>query len=259
MSLLRWNRPTQAASVLTALAVAVGTEFQPPCHGQQAAAPGQAQATAGTLWTPLVQALRTTANAGVPTVVVITSRSSPASAAFREALAQLPEARSWTRSVLFAEMPAEIYATQVKNLGISVFPTFVVYRRGRSGLEAAGARHDLADARQVFAWLGSLSLTPAPGDNAVATAGAPAHPSVADPAVQRTQMYGSSQGYPSEQAPPSIPPKVPPALPPAQPPVYTTPPQQPVYAPQPYVTPVPAPPPVYVQTQTPAMIVQQAP
>src|SRR4051812_29855716 len=100
-----WNRAKWALSLLTAMA---GAGASPSlCLGQQSATPAAAS------WTPLTQALNETLNQGMPTVVVVTSRSTPSSQAFRVAFAQSPEAAAFARVAQFAELPAEIYANQV--------------------------------------------------------------------------------------------------------------------------------------------------
>ena len=103
MRLRTWNRATRAAFALAT--VAVGSVIGPHCFGQFSAG-----AAAG-LWSPLVQSIQATASQGVPTIVVITSRSTPASQAFRNLLARAPDAFVLARVARFAEMPAEIYAS----------------------------------------------------------------------------------------------------------------------------------------------------
>ena len=149
MRLRRWKSATWAVPVLAALALCGPS--QPPCHGQQAAAATPAG------WNLACRRSRRRAP-GVPTVVVITARSSPASLAFCEAVSNAPKARAAAGSVLFAQMPAEDYASQVKALNITRFPSLIVYQRGKSGLEAVGFRNDLTEGRQVFAWLAGLGL-----------------------------------------------------------------------------------------------------
>jgi hypothetical protein len=254
MRLRLWTRTARAAFALATMAL--GGEIGRDCFGQVSAG-----APAG-LWTPLMQAIQATGTQGVPSIVVITSRSTPASQAFRSSLARAPEAMAIARSARFAEMPAEIYAAQVKTLGITTFPTVMVYRRSKTGVEVVAQRNDLSDIQQVFAWLGSLGLgakAPAASPAGFLAASTTAPTDANDPSVVRTMFpHPTGQAAPSEQQPappPPAAPYVPPSPPPQAP--YVPPPQPAYYPPpQPYV---PAPAPYYIQAQTPAMVVQQAP
>ncbi|WP_165252176.1 hypothetical protein [Paludisphaera soli] len=211
------------------------------------------------IWTPLAQAVRETTTQGVPSVVIITSRATPDSASLRRDLESSPQAESLARSVRLAEMPAEIYASQVAKLGVKSFPTVVVYREEGGKLRTVAAKAGLADARSLFAWL--ISLDPVE-DKPSEVANGQAGPK--DPKLAQASHFNdgpSPQAYATEQRVPQpyAPPKQPPIAPP-QPPVHIPPPQpqQPVYQAPPAQY-VPAPPPTYVQTQPPAMVVQQAP
>src|SRR4051794_25455995 len=102
-----WQNAKLALGLVSLLAI--GGVWPQNSPAQQAPPPGSKP------WTPLVQALQETAERGVPTVVVVTSRNSPPSQAFRAAVEHSPEAAAIARTALFAEMSAEAYPTPVKN------------------------------------------------------------------------------------------------------------------------------------------------
>ncbi len=243
MGLRRLNKRTWVPTlVLTALGIS--ESFQQPCHGQKVSAEA-VNARVG--WVPLSHAVNTTANTGLPTLVIVTSPSKPASLQLCRALTRLPEAAALAGSIQFAEMASDVYKDQVKALGVNSFPTLIVYSRSRRGIEIMGRKSGLTEPGQVVPWLRTLGL---------ASKGA----APADPALARAGHYppaASGQAYPTEQAPPPYaPPKQPIMAPPLPPYVPPAPPPQ---APPQYVAPYPAQAPVYVQPSAPAMIVQQAP
>ena len=246
---LRWyRRALWSPAVLAALAAASGSTSN-ESFGQ---VPPPVRAAARLAWTPLSQALNATIGSGVPTLVVVTSRTDPGSLQFCRALTYSSEVAGLAGSLQVAEMASDLYKDQVKTLGVRTFPTLVLYRRGSRGLEVASYTSGLTDPRDVVRWIQSLGVQ--------ARVTAPA-----DSAVQRTAQHGamaSDQAYPSAQypqpAPPSKQPLMPPPQPPYVPPAYTPPPVQ-MAPPQQYAVPYPAPAPVYVQPPTPTMVVQQAP
>jgi hypothetical protein len=147
----------------------------------------------GAGWTPLALALHQTATHGVPTVVVVTSRSAPACQVFRKAFALSPEASEISRWARFAEVPAEIYPDVVQKLDVKVFPTFVVYRQGKTGVEPVGCMRGLREGREVFGWLASLVLGQSTQGGVAAVPGPRPSPGASpspDPSLTRTANPG---------------------------------------------------------------------
>jgi hypothetical protein len=265
-----------AGGALRVCALIAMLALRSPCHGQTPSAE-----PAG--WTSLGSAIQTTATSGKPTLVVVTSQKSPESKNVKQMLLLAPEAANYSQVIQFSELPAETSPVSVKNMRVTKYPTYIVYRRAVNGeIEVASYRVGIADSREVFAWINSLGLKPiAPAAQALTAApttaaSAPPAPSrtMVDPAVERvvhspqpSLQYPSGQAYPTEQSPQTYPPPpskqpvmAPPPYSPQQPycPPQPQPPAQPVFVPQ-QPQYVPAPQPYYLQSQTPAMVVQQAP
>ena len=210
-------------------------------------------------WLTVESALKTTLRSGRPTVLVITSRTSPASLELLEAVKRSANSTLVGQLVSFAEMPLEQYTQQVDRMGVKTFPTVVVYGTDQATLKLLGHRTGPLDAPTMLAWLSSL-----PSGGTIAIAKLPA----TDPAVKRTashddgyptppspQMpYPSSQNLP--QPPPPAPPKMgfqpPPPMPQPMPVPYggfQTAQVAPIYA-------VPMPQPVVVSTPATPVVVQ---
>src|SRR5262249_30657320 len=138
MSVWSWSRAIGAAVGLLGLAACVPA------------------ATAQEGWSSLPVALQGTAKTGRPTVVVTTSRTSPASVALRQGLPRAAAPAGVRVAVTLAELSAEANAAQVELLGVKRHPSVIVYRRGKSALEVAGYRDDLTDPAATLAWVGTL-------------------------------------------------------------------------------------------------------
>ncbi|MBX6314583.1 MAG: hypothetical protein IRY99_16970, partial [Isosphaeraceae bacterium] len=109
-------------------------------------------------WSPLAQATWTTVRTGRPTVVVVTSPSSPASQQLRRALLEIPEARSWLAQIQFAELSAGAYPEKIKALRVETFPTVIAFRKKGESLEEIDRQTAPRDAYLVVGWLGTLGL-----------------------------------------------------------------------------------------------------
>jgi len=207
---------------------------------------GQTVPSAGALtpWVPLVDALRETMRSGRPSVVIVTKRTDPGSQALRASLPGSLQALS-IKGLVLAEMDTETFGDRVARIGITEFPTVLVYGRGGPdrGLTLMGHLSKPGGANAVAAWVGKLRP---------AVAAQPA-----DPAVVRTNHYPGDQQAPSPQAPPVAPAPSAPvtyAAPPVVPvtPVYTA------QAPQPVMVSPPAAP-VVVQPPTQTIVMAPSP
>src|SRR5690349_17933942 len=142
MRLRSRKRVIRVAPLLAALAIQGGAGSRCPGQPQSANAAG----------TSLGRALQKTAETGMPTLAVISSRTNPGSQEALLALVRSPEALALVKSMQFSEMPAEVYPNQVKTLGVRSFPTYVAFRRGKDGIEVAGAKAEMTSPREVFDW-----------------------------------------------------------------------------------------------------------
>ena len=216
----------------------------------------QSAAAAAPGWLPAESALQATLRTGRPSVLVITSRTSPASAELVTALRRTADSTLVGRLVNFAEMPREEYARQVERLGLKRFPAILVYGREGTALKLLGHRVGPLDAPTTLAWLAALPSgstrpkipPPDPGLRRASQEGYPTPPSPQMP-------YASSQNYP--QGPPPAPPKMgyqPPPQPQPQLVPYPVMPVQPAQVPPVYSAPMPQP--VVVSTPATPVVVQ---
>jgi hypothetical protein len=201
-------------------------------------------------WTAAGPAVQATRSQGMPSVLVVTrGDGDPASAPLCDGLARALASRPVGRAVLLAELDAREQAERVQALGVTTFPTVLVYQRD----EARGGAVRLADYRvgerdpqAVAAWLDSLSLK----------APAPAR----DDSIRTTQygavMPSAQGGYQPAPTPMFLPAPAPTVVPtmaaPAPAPVVVSPPVAPVVVTPPAQTIVigPAPPPNVIYATT---------
>jgi hypothetical protein len=235
----------------------------PPVHGQDAAntsaapvvpAPAAAPAAAIGAWPTLPQAVQAVKQTGTPLVVIATSRAVPASAKLVASIKQTVASRPFGGTVLFVEMPAEVYGDRLKSLGIDSFPRAIVYRAGPKGLVAVGSRGEFTEGEQVISWLrilGLVSVRP-PGDSGLVRTGGQAHYPTSQGPVPSGQNNIPPTPPPAPQPPPYIPQPVPAPPPSPVAPVYMQP------APQPLVVSAPSAPVVF-QPSAPTIIVGPTP
>ena len=124
--------------------------------------------------------------------MIVTKRTDPGSQALRASLPGSLQALS-IKGLVLAEMDTETFGDRVARIGITEFPTVLVYGRGDPdrGLTLMGHLSKPGGANAVAAWVGKLRP---------AVAAQPA-----DPAVVRTNHYPCDQQAPSPQAPPVAP------------------------------------------------------
>ena len=125
-------------------------------------------------------ALQETLKSGRPTVVVVTSRSEPACAGFCRLLPEVMATQTVGNVVLLAEMSVEAYPERVQQLGVSRFPTILVYGKIGDQLALIDNRQGIADPYQATAWLDAMRQA------------AENQSTKPDPQVQNTQ-YATSQ------------------------------------------------------------------
>ena len=166
-----------AAAVLTATALMAG---RPPLRAQDAPPAPRAVDPA------MDAALTTTRTRGVATVAVFTAPERPASARFWAEFNEGAWARANRGLVQLVNVPKERNADLVRALGITRFPTVVIFGRGPGGVGVAklGTITDCETPEGLAQWLRALD----PGA------------ARADAAVART-LYGGDV-YPSQQVPP---------------------------------------------------------
>jgi len=165
-------------------------------------------------------AVRLTQQAGVPSVLVVTSASAPGSHEAARALLTSNSLKRLAGVVSAAEVSAESDPAQVQQLRPSKFPTTIVLRRGQSGsLERAGCYEGAMTPEETVGWLLGLGVVTRAGEkSAAATPGS----GEADPGVVKTLFGHANESAPSPspqavQAPPVYYP----------PPAYFPPPQAP--------------------------------
>lgn len=233
----RWWK---AGAMLLSSAVGVATSRAADAAGGPPPVPSRSTKTAAAAPLPTTadQALGLTSQTGRPTLLVLTSRSEPDSQRLWEDLAawvQKGGDRGWSVARLSLEADAE----PVRRLGVTRFPTVIVYRKGSRGVEAAGSRVQPRDAAEVLAWLGSTNP-------AVAT-----NEAKSDPAVGRTGLFHHPHAQPSPQTPAPSPAPAAAAVPafaPVPAPILTASPAA-----------MPAQAPVVLATAPPPIVLQQAP
>src|SRR5205823_5093963 len=117
------------------------------------AAPCPSPAQAADTWPPWPQAVRSAEQTGQPIVLVVTSRSHPASQEFRRALATRVAAQPQACSAQFTELSMEANPELARRLGITTLPTILVYRRKDSGLVLVGRKSPPLDDATALTWL----------------------------------------------------------------------------------------------------------
>lgn len=170
-----------------------------------AVVPSPAPAPATTTW---VDAVTQTKAKGLPTLLVVTSRTAPASAVLARSLAASAAMTRLRGVVQVAELCAEDEPDQVRRLVVTRYPTYVGLRRGAGGeLEVAGSRTGAMSPDEVAGWLWGVGLV---------TATEP--PAANDPGVSRAGLlHGHHPPSPSPQYPtPPSPVKVVPVAPPPE-------------------------------------------
>ena len=112
-------------------------------------------AQAGSAWPSWTQAVKTTQQTGMPTVLVVTSRNVPSSGDFAQSLANEVAARPGI-GAQFAEFSVEANPEVSKRLGITNVPALLLYRRGGSGLELV-AKTTVSDPSTALGWVGTFT------------------------------------------------------------------------------------------------------
>ncbi len=177
--------------------------------------PASGQAAARTPVAPRpawVEAIRETQEKGVPTVLIVTSRAVPQSTNMARDILAHPCVARIRQEINVAEICAEDEPVQVKRMGATHFPTFVLFRASPGGrLEAVANRRGSLSGEAFCGWLmGTGALEVVAGRDRTHE----------DPNVLRT---GGQDGQPSPSSQycptPAPPPKVIPAPIPAPPPV----------------------------------------
>ena len=229
----RLDRARRAVSVLL-VGLAITLAAGPVARGQAAG------------FVDCASALNETIRSGRPTVVVVTSRAAPGSLMLRDAIARDLLPSSIGRSVQFAEMPVELFAERLQQLGVTRTPSLLAYGHRDGSLIRLGQLADPSDPAQVAAWMGSIGLLgggSTPSDPAVSRAGFSLHhQATAIPSPQQALPPLPQKPQPPAQGMIAVPHAVP--VPQAMSPVIAQ----------------PSGPPVIVQQQSPAIYIQpQAP
>jgi hypothetical protein len=157
---------------------------------------------------PLSSALLMTRTRGVATVAVLTSSDQPSSIRFWNEFCDGTWARTNRGLVQIVNVSKDAEPGLVRTMGVSRFPTVIVYARGPRGVTQLGSISDCESAEVVVERLRALDFGLSP-------------PGKADPALTLTSFGGDV--YPSQQVPP--PPQA------YCPPVATVPPPQPTSVP----------------------------
>ncbi len=182
MRTLRWKRGrTVTASTLVA-ALLSGPGGALPLRAEVLEAASQTQGAAD-----LSTALRTTRTRGAATVAVVTAQDRSDSARLWSELSHGDWARSQRGLVQFVNLTKERDANVVRTLGVTKFPTVLIYGRGPKGVTLLGTADDCTTADAVTARLRGFDL-------------ADAAPATVDPALFRASHGGDV--HPSQQYPP---------------------------------------------------------
>ena len=109
-------------------------------------------------WVPLTDALRETQKSGRPSVVLVTKQSDPRSRAMKLSLPGVVAGTRAASGVMLAEMDVETYGERVDRIGVTEFPTVLMFGRGgkNGGLTLLGHLPKAGEARAVAEWVANL-------------------------------------------------------------------------------------------------------
>ena len=193
-------RRLAAVGTLSLIGLQVFRLVPSECHAQ-------ALASARPTWVEAVAKMKAK---GIPTILIVTSRAVPDSAASAKAVLASPALARLKDAVQVSEICVEDEPEQAKNLLATQFPTFVGLRAGIDGrLVLVGSRRGSMSAEELVGWAWGIGL----GEPAESKTSAGA-----DTGVVKTGLFHRNDAPPApspQYAVPQAPMKVIPYLPPA--------------------------------------------
>ena len=213
------------------------------------------------------EALANTRKTGVPTLVLVTSESSPASMALWRDLKAAHDESTRRDAIQLIHVAIEELGNTAKKLGLKRVPAVLLYCRDDDKVNLAGQHSGPMDVEFIGGWVGlyhrdgtKTKVAVDKGDDAdVRQTNYQDYPS-AQSTPQYQQPQPPPKAPPYQAPPPPQPPQQPTYYPPQQQQYYTPPPMVPVYQqPQPTMVYAPSPPPIYVQPSAPTIVMGPAP